>query len=557
MRDLPAGIRALIDGPVTDGKIERALDKADELITLGIVSRADLEDPNIMRAAKTHTGRLSVSDNAKNQAGEYLEAVATVVGDNDRFGTISAPVSPLQQSVSMALGDWNRRNPLLGVEATQSRYAKESYGGKSNPLEQAMSYAELSDFVPGMGAASTALGAMAAIPMRKGRRVAREAAESEMAPRLANYDPKHLPKTKQAAGRKRLATTDNPAVAAREALRSDGQTVMSDFSDERRIITPEDMLGSEIVPVLGDKTLASAQLERIGGVPLSKPVEMKGGPGFSQAHQGTGAAWASMLGAAQAKQNNINLAAKSGNPVVGVYAAMADEGSNFSAHVAKGMVRQMDALDIAPKDIAAFNKHIKSHKTKSKRLEDFPGLDSPDLEDYLLGTGAYSQKGAGDRRKKLIAVMREAQWRDKGLPVYDDTLDAVNDPALKNASPLDSGYTTFDARPNEGLLTEAGHHSYSHDIPGEYKGGLLESVPFEVMFPKTVKHLKESGNQNLFRAVQMAHLHETADDSWLKGIKSYLESNPKAQGAVDPELLTMLGLGSAGAAGLLSLEAQE
>lgn len=142
MRDLPAGIQALIDGPVTDAKIERALDKADELMTLGIVSRADLNDPNIMRAANVHVGRMDVGGNAANSASEYLEAGANVY----RQGSISAREPGLIERGSDAL---SKALEASGMVSDPYR-ARQAAGG--------MMFA--SEFAPGVGEAQDTARAM-------------------------------------------------------------------------------------------------------------------------------------------------------------------------------------------------------------------------------------------------------------------------------------------------------------------------------------------------------------------------------------------------------------
>src|SRR5262249_7254141 len=59
-----------------------------------------------------------------------------------------------------------------------------------------------------------------------------------------------------------------------------------------RVISPADLQGQRLLPLIGDRTRAGTNLTRVNGYQLANPVEMQGGHGFMAANEGTGAGWA-------------------------------------------------------------------------------------------------------------------------------------------------------------------------------------------------------------------------------------------------------------------------
>jgi hypothetical protein len=296
-----------------------------------------------------------------------------------------------------------------------------------------------------------------------------------------------LIKTRANAYKKELKV---PAVRRREELRLQtdqaGLKSLIETAPDRKIKTPEDLLGKVLVPVVGDRTAVNPRgLESIKGVPLSQNIPLQGGPDYMIHHAGSGKAWASMEDAANKKQMGIIRAAdETGQDPLGVYSTMALEGSNFSTPVATAMVAQLPALNIPKKHINAFNKIIrKGVGVSQKPVPNFVGLESPEIFDQLLGTGNFSRKGSGAIRLAVIDEMKKPRWQKLGFPIYEDVLEAVTKPDLMDLTRGDSGYGIFKGMPTKPTAPETQHLSYDTMIPGEYFGGLEKSVPPEVMFP--------------------------------------------------------------------------
>ena len=358
----------------------------------------------------------------------------------------------------------------------------------------------------------------------------------------------------------RLST---PAVRRREAMRmsSAGTIRPEDFAEgglglgqrgtdieltpiERNIITPSDLQGRMGVPVVGDRSQTGGILTRVGGVPLSRPVLLQGGPLFPFGRRGTGAGWASMSTAATAKQNNLERAAMlSGNFPIGVYSAMTPTSINFSTPPAMAMIAQLDAIGVPKKDLAALNRSVRNYEVVTKDkvtgkqkitqpFKDFVGVDHPDVYDQILGQGGYPKEGAGDLRKAIVETMAaDKTGQAKGFPIYRDVMDAVNQPELAGLNRGDAGYSMFEARTNEALRPELDHLSYDTTIPGNVFGGFRAPVPARVMFPRTFEKLDRSLTEagkpyteaEKLGSLMMAPHYEPFTQRWVDTVSEYLE----------------------------------
>lgn len=403
------------------------------------------------------------------------------------------------------------------------------------------------------GATKGAIGGMAALgalaTKKAGTKAMKDLAAKE-APPLPGFDrmmgekgipadPSQMtPANKSALKKLNDAYSNNPGLSQREALRGGGDIIEdAHVLDERPIISPEELYGKYGVQVQGDRTAAGKTLHQVNGVPLDAPVQLQGGADYARVHDahGTGAAWASMKGAAANKQKQFQMVAdKTGEAPFGIYSAMSlNDGANFSHHVAEAMVRQLRALDL-PKDVIRdVNTQVRTGGTGAKAVgrPNFVGLDSDELIPQLLGTDGYPMSGAGEMRKALVAALRMPGFQDRGVPHFDDVIRAVTDPALYGVENAASGHTIFRSRPDKELLQNVGgngsHLSYDTMIPGEYLGGFERPIPGEIMFPKTYKKHAALGRDKNETARSMflnQQDYEHFDQQWLDGVMNYLRN---------------------------------
>jgi hypothetical protein len=333
------------------------------------------------------------------------------------------------------------------------------------------------------------------------------------------------------------AMKESPAFADRErrAYAEDYKTIFNEADiAPKQIITPESLVGNTITPVRGDRS-DIGQLSQVGGISVDVPVE--GGVKFSRKHGG----WASSEGVARGQHNkHIAAANDTGNDVYGIYNAMGADSVNFSTPIAEGMMQQIPALNrLAKTDIKAFDKDLRNIKKSANGKVTYPyknwvGLDHPDAMDQLMGQNGYPS--VGKLRTAFSTTMGKAAYRDKGFPTYGELVKAVEDKALSNLNYGDAGHSIYKADTSQGVQPFSQHKSYDTLMPGEYAGGLEQSIPFDVMFPKSFDKYTNSGkflprDQAIVATNIRKDGYEVADQQWLDGVKGFIERNKKLAAA--------------------------
>jgi len=325
----------------------------------------------------------------------------------------------------------------------------------------------------------------------------------------------------------------NPEFRRREALALANQrkddVVRADLGP-RKIITPEDMQGKALVSVPGDRSDIST-INSVRGIELPKPVEVEGGAGFSQRFGG----WASEYSIAAKKQRALkNAADDSGRDVIGVYSGMGENSINYSTPIAEIMMSQIAGGRIPKKDKLMFDEEMR------RAYPQWVGLDDPRAMSQLMGESIEGLAALpGKARTPFTTIMGKSEYRKLGFPSYNDAVDVATNPDLKNINIGDSGYSMFKANPSEPVQYFDGHKTYNTEIPGEYFGGLEESVPNSVMFPDAYAQQRSRINaagvpfphgQAMNAIATRGDVYQKADQQWLDGIKTYIEKNPAKQG---------------------------
>jgi hypothetical protein len=335
---------------------------------------------------------------------------------------------------------------------------------------------------------------------------------------------------------KQVEETDD-AWGARERMRmADIETPDVEVLD-RPIIDPQSMVGSVVVPVMGDASITGATIKNVEGVPLDKGVPLHGGPNFGlQAmYEQSNSAWESMYSAAATKQAHF-LRAQQENPdanVLGVYTAMGPESMKFNTMTSEIALRQFPALKIPARDIEAFDNVMR------EKYPDFAGVESPDaLAQVLNKLPVTNKKGkkvsSGNFRKALMTEMGKGKWSNKGFPVIDDIVRAITEPDLVGGELGASGFSIFKSMPEADLIKTARTTTYDTGIPGHYYGGLQNSIPAALMFPRlwarTGEAVTKSGDPLNFsqqvgklRTKTQDSWHEVIDQQWADTISQYLD----------------------------------
>jgi hypothetical protein len=336
---------------------------------------------------------------------------------------------------------------------------------------------------------------------------------------------------------------DVPAVMRRErlALEGGGNIVEPTPGESFRQglgIDPTYLDKKYVVPVSSDWSGGGETITQAAGVPLARPVKKQAGTKYGLLEQNIeeDVGWASMPNAASSKTNNLNEYADLGD-TVGVSSLLGPDSSNFSHHIAQGLIGQLPVLRPSKDatkllDITIQNKIVpKKLKDgtviKTQPFKNFPGVGSENIYDIMAqGTKDYS---AGDIRKAIAEEMSRAEFRDLGFPKWDTFTNLVNEPGAYTGA---SGGVMFKAKPKGTILTPTYQHgSYTAGIPtegvlGGFKNaaGEIVTVPDYKIFRKTFDRLRKQGktDANIRTSILKAHHGEQVDQQTIDGLLKYL-----------------------------------
>lgn len=335
----------------------------------------------------------------------------------------------------------------------------------------------------------------------------------------------------------------NDAVMRREEMRLGGTTNEKRITPlvDKKLYTPEDLLGKELVFFGGDQTRAGVQFDKIKGVPLSKKTVAQGGDEypFLLPNYESNTGWASGIGPASGHLRNIDAAFEKvgGNrDVLAVKNSMNPEGADFSHPIAQALVRQLDALKPDKAAIEAIDEMIRktpNAKGKVGDYKDFAGLSSKNIEEQMLG-GIPGMASGGDLRKAMVYQMRSAKARNAGFPIYEDVLDAMLIPELRNQTTGQAGNVIYTPKHMD-VLNESPdyiHDSYSHGIPRDPNGmlgGLEEIIPTRILAHKTYDAKIKEGKlpHQAARSMQTSQWSEHFDEQSLEKTLEYLKERKR------------------------------
>lgn len=285
-----------------------------------------------------------------------------------------------------------------------------------------------------------------------------------------------------------------------------------------------------LINLVGDRTRAGGVITEIGGRKLENPVDMQGGKdyGRSRAQMDDESVWASAGGIPKSIQNKIDEAGQSADNVYLSYVSMGGASDAVSHHMADAILEQIKVGDITKKSKRAFDSHLRNIKIKNDKtkkieqpLKDWPGLDSPNISEYV----AALPQGA---RGVFTKAMDKSSWRNMGFPDVAETRYALTEPELLG---LPSGYGgQFIGRGRVGSAVEESpsyvHKTYPNTIKGDYVGALEKPLPRQVMLPDF--HLQRRAEGKDFvrddRAFNIgAPQVQKLDQEWVDGAMQYYD----------------------------------
>src|SRR4030095_10514240 len=248
---------------------------------------------------------------------------------------------------------------------------------------------------------------------------------------------------------------------------------------ERKVISPEDLQGSVLVPAIGDRSQAGKYLTHVNEQALSNPVLLEGGADFMRMQQPYGSAWASDKGPITALAKRIRGASEAGQDVYMPHVAMGHEATNFNTMLSETLANMLRTAEISPKARTAFNAEVRQLRPE------FLGIEPPELMGQLLNTG----KGGGELRKTFVNRMQRTPYAEAGFPDVAAARHAVTEPQVLDVPIHETGYAIAKMDPTGRILKEpaVGHSTYGTQLAGQYAGGLEQLLPRDVMFPDFYK----------------------------------------------------------------------
>ena len=265
-----------------------------------------------------------------------------------------------------------------------------------------------------------------------------------------------------------------------------------------------DYEGQGFVSSMSDRTAAGGMLTDINGVPLKRPIDLRGGQDYM--FENPGQVWASaedpvravMMQAAAAK-------ALTGKDPLYLPWRMAPSGGDF-AHMTGETMLSFAESNMGKGDKRTLNSQIK------KFIPDWKGIDSPESIDQY--------RTLPDADRKALKNVLDKNFREKGGLGLGEARLSVSDP---NQLTSPEGYLMNVGRifADKPMIERSGHPSYPKGIPGEGIGRLADDRSLFELNPKVFPREKD------IRAL-------LADPSTARTAYENLPDVNTARGIVDP-----------------------
>jgi hypothetical protein len=287
---------------------------------------------------------------------------------------------------------------------------------------------------------------------------------------------------------------------------------------EAQNIKPEDLLGKALIPALGDRSDIGKHVTKIGEHELAVPETLYGGPKYmlQNIDPRNNSVWASDKGRVSALNNQAKNALAQGYDPALIYTPMSHDTMAFNTMMLDATIQQMATSKISKKAMRAFDKQV-----KAKRPE-WGGLGDPVSVAMLRENGAL--------RTAFLETAAKKEFLKQGFPDAAETRWALTDKDfLEDKIGYGGRHIARITGENIGK-PDLLHPTYSHQMEGEYLGGLEQPIPPQVMYPEwnaQRRHEQKNPNKD-YRSLTLKQPMQIADEEWLKGVNNYLGTNTHA-----------------------------
>lgn len=346
---------------------------------------------------------------------------------------------------------------------------------------------------------------------------------------LELLDPKNVDNARQvksATTRYENIKKENSVFAKREKLaeKNNFDTVMDAEEFPKNIVTPEDLQGEILIPLMGDPSDIGL-LSQVGGIPVRSNVQ--GGSKFP--FKWDDLAWASQSGSAENYVNKVRHVEDTfGQAPISVNTLMTDSSMYSPKFVRNAVFQQLEnSPKLLKKDVLEFDERVRNDKQVD--LSDWPGLFNGGIE--MLDNLSMIKRG------KVLEIMAMPKFRNKGFPVVKETINAARDPRFAGSSLGDSGAAIVRVDPSRDVipLPDRIHENYDAGIlkaPGSTVQQFERLIPyrksFKDLFAEKAVAVDKNGRplnyQNIIHSGNLSKEGiQRADQEWVDANMAYLE----------------------------------
>jgi hypothetical protein len=214
---------------------------------------------------------------------------------------------------------------------------------------------------------------------------------------------------------------------------------------------------------------------------------------------------------------------------------MGPDSYSYAQHFGDTNLQNIRPEEMTKAQIEGFNQLVRQGSAKSGPRPTWPGIENPDLAYLHMAVDPELRKHFGN-------LMQMPTVTEKfGLPSGLDVAHAVTEPDLRNLEIGVTGKSMGRMRPDVKDLRLSEHPTYTHDIPGEFLGGMKFPVPYELSFPDSLKAVRENPAQapQEFGSFKMAGPRQIIDQQLIDEIRAYEERMRQLTGKKDGGAVTM------------------
>jgi hypothetical protein len=326
---------------------------------------------------------------------------------------------------------------------------------------------------------------------------------------------------------------------------------------EKKPLKLEDYQGSSIMIMPWDSSSRNYKITGISDELLANPIITHGGQDYARdlSHIEQGIAGASNLGIAKrikdrdaiARMENIN--AGGTGEILHLPVTMGAGSENFSVMPVEALLNFADKSNVSKGAIKEFDDSVRDFKIfkgvgeKRKTVQPFKNFKGIMSEEgrVQMYSGDGIDSTPGELRKAIVDRFYMKGNQEKFGFNAEDVSAALTDPSLVGVPKGYVGNTVIMTTPEGMHLRPSANRTYNTDFTGEYQGTLGQSIPTEILMPKTFGLLSDefAGKTGDIRNMVLGALEkrkygvsEMVDDQMIENYYKYL-AKQRSNGLLD------------------------